>query len=142
MKDRLSTRDILRRRHMPLPSYTCVMCSLNHEVTLEHLFLLCPLANTGWLALNVTCPTSWSKIFELFESFKQQLKVPFSMEVVILFCWRHSTLSNGGKTNFQARIRYGYPPGETTLFPHIVTWIDSVVIFDVFLIFFLTSFVS
>ena len=37
--DRLSTRNILRRKHMHLPSYSCMLCSSNSEETVQHLFL-------------------------------------------------------------------------------------------------------
>ncbi|KAG0545165.1 hypothetical protein BDA96_02G338400 [Sorghum bicolor] len=60
------------------------MCTLDHEETLEHLFLYCPFTNTCWLALNT----------QLFESFKQQLNVPFFMEIVILYCWSLWTVWN------------------------------------------------
>jgi len=46
LKDRLSTRDLLRRKGMVLQSHSYVLCNQNMEETLEHLFLLCPMA---WL---------------------------------------------------------------------------------------------
>jgi hypothetical protein len=36
--DKLSTRNILRRKSMHLPSYNCVLCSLTTEETIQHLF--------------------------------------------------------------------------------------------------------
>jgi hypothetical protein len=39
LKDRLSTRNILRRKHMALDSYNCEICSMMVEETAEHLFL-------------------------------------------------------------------------------------------------------
>ena len=44
LKDRLSTRNILRRKHMNLDSYNCELCALGVEETTEHLFLHCPFA--------------------------------------------------------------------------------------------------
>lgn len=41
LKDRLSTRNVLRRKHMDLDSYTCVLCQSLAEETCEHLFLHC-----------------------------------------------------------------------------------------------------
>lgn len=37
LKDRLSTRNILKRKHMILPSYSCVSCHHDKEETLFHL---------------------------------------------------------------------------------------------------------
>jgi len=44
LRDRLSTRALLRRRNMQLPSYDCACCTLDVEETLSHLFLTCPFA--------------------------------------------------------------------------------------------------
>ena len=44
LRDRLSTREILRRRNMHLPSYDCACCTLDVEETLSHLFLTCSFA--------------------------------------------------------------------------------------------------
>lgn len=46
LQDRLSTRNILRRKHMHLPSYSCVLCSMDAEETVHHLFLECEMART------------------------------------------------------------------------------------------------
>jgi hypothetical protein len=42
LKDRLSTRNILKRKNMHLESYNCVLCHLATEKTVTHLFLECP----------------------------------------------------------------------------------------------------
>jgi hypothetical protein len=54
LKDRLSTRNILKRKNRALPSYDCVLCPLQSEETLEHLFLNCPFAVSYWNLLNLT----------------------------------------------------------------------------------------
>ena len=53
LRDRLSTRELLRRRNMHLPSYDCACCTLDVEETLSHLFLVCPFAQACWIKLNV-----------------------------------------------------------------------------------------
>jgi hypothetical protein len=53
LKDRLSTRNILRRRKMELESYSCEICSLLIEETVEHLFCNCPFAQQCWGILNL-----------------------------------------------------------------------------------------
>lgn len=52
LKDRLSTRNILRRRSMTLDSYACVLCNANVEETMEHLFLSCPFVIACWNLLG------------------------------------------------------------------------------------------
>jgi hypothetical protein len=54
LKDRLSTRDILRRKNMQLESYNCVRCSLNTEETSNHLFLSCPFAKECWNSISIS----------------------------------------------------------------------------------------
>ena len=48
LKDRLSTRDLLRRKGMELQSNECVLCTQHIDETLEHLFLLCPITTRKW----------------------------------------------------------------------------------------------
>jgi hypothetical protein len=58
LKDRLSTRDLLQRRNMFLPDYSCVHCSDATLETLPHLLFDCPFALACWntLLLNVSDP--------------------------------------------------------------------------------------
>ena len=53
MKDRLSTRNILRRKNIQLESYNCVLCQSQSEETVQHLFLSCPFAKECWSVLNI-----------------------------------------------------------------------------------------
>jgi hypothetical protein len=39
MKDRLSTRGLLRRRNMELEDYNCVLCNEQAKESVEHLFI-------------------------------------------------------------------------------------------------------
>jgi hypothetical protein len=48
LKDRLSTRYILRRKNMILESYSSVFCQNDVEKTRDHLFLNCPFAIVCW----------------------------------------------------------------------------------------------
>jgi hypothetical protein len=47
IKDMLNTRELLKRKNMELQSYNCVLCHLNIEESLHHLFLIALLL---WLA--------------------------------------------------------------------------------------------
>jgi len=53
MKDRLNTRNLLRRKNMALDDYNCVVCSLGTKETLLHLFLDCPFAVYCWATLGL-----------------------------------------------------------------------------------------
>jgi hypothetical protein len=85
LHDRLSTRNMLRRKNMALPSFECVLCSLHVEETLEHLFLECSFAQTAWGLLNLNPPLG--PLFETLESFKVQLGVNFFMDIIIMLSW-------------------------------------------------------
>jgi len=84
--DRLSTRNILRRKNMFLQFYSCVLCNLSVEETDEHLFLHCELEKSCWSLLGLVVPSSLDP-FQIMEHFKAQLNVPFFMEIIIPLCW-------------------------------------------------------
>ena len=67
---------------MALPSYFCVCFNLSVEESLTHLFLHCPFAQGCWstIGLNV----EQSNPFTTLDILRNQLNVPFFMEVIIL----------------------------------------------------------
>jgi hypothetical protein len=85
LKDRLSTRDMLRRKNMQLPSYHCVCCNLGTNETLPHLFLTCSFAQACWLKIHIVLLEA--DPFLALNEVKAQLNVPFFMDIVIMFCW-------------------------------------------------------
>ena len=86
LKDRLSTRNFLKRKSMSLPSYSCALCTSNTEETMEHLFLHCPFAEACWGLIGVHIPYG-ADIFSTIDSFKAQLHTLVFMNIVILLCW-------------------------------------------------------
>lgn len=54
LRDRLSTRNILKTKHMQLDSYNCVLCSLLTKETSNHIFLECPFAKECWNSIGIT----------------------------------------------------------------------------------------
>ena len=58
LKDRLSTRALLKRKNMYLEDYSCVSCSLDYEEDLLHLFFHCLFAVSCWYRLNLMVPNS------------------------------------------------------------------------------------
>lgn len=105
LKDRLSTRNILRRKSMHLESYNCELCRTAVEETLSHLFLECPSAKSCWGILNLNTPAQ-SNLPEVVFVFKNQLNSEFFLNVVILMCWtiwgaRNDLIFNGVGLNLQ-----------------------------------------
>jgi hypothetical protein len=57
------------------------------------LFLDCPFS-TRWAWLQIQIDSSLEP-FQIIESFRDQLRVPFFMEVIILMCWTIWRARNG-----------------------------------------------
>jgi hypothetical protein len=73
LRDRLSTREILRRRNMFLEDYNCVFCaSMPVEESVTHLFLHCPFAQACWATLGLIVPHMLDP-FDIVVMFRNQL---------------------------------------------------------------------
>jgi len=83
----------LRRKNLHLPSYSCVLCVDNSEETVEHLLFKCMFAKACWYKLGLTVDDSLNP-FQVLESFRVQLAVPFSMEILIIMSWSIWTIRN------------------------------------------------
>ena len=99
IKDKLSTRNILRRRNLQLDSYCCVFCNSLTEERLEHLFLECPFTAICWDLIRVVIPLQ-STILDIFSQIKVQLASPFAMDAIVLLTWaiwnvRNELIFNG-----------------------------------------------
>ena len=86
IRDRLNTRDILRRRNMELDSYTCDMCILQKTETVAHLFLRCNFAKACWASIGAAVITT-RPVLNIFNQIKEKLQVPFFMEIIIIMSW-------------------------------------------------------
>jgi len=71
---------------MFLEDYNCAVCALCTEETLLHLFLDCPFAMDCWGTLGLSIQHS-DDPFQTTTSFRSQLAILFSMEIIILMCW-------------------------------------------------------
>jgi hypothetical protein len=135
VKDRLSTRNILRRRQMHLPSYSCVLCSINHEETVDHLFLECDFARSCWSLIGLTIISSPDP-FQRFQSLGQQLNVAFYMEIIIIMCWsiwisRNDLIFRGRQVDcfycldfFKQHFRLLLWRAKKKFFPAIEQWLE------------------
>lgn len=86
LHDRLSTREILRRKSMNLPSYNCVLCNQGCEESLEHLFLRCRFAKDWWASIGLSTPQQLNPE-QTIEHFKSSLGVPFFVEIIVIMSW-------------------------------------------------------
>lgn len=105
IKDRLNTRNMLRRKHMNLQTYNCEFCTNATEETLQHLFWECPFAQQYWGSLNLqTVPQG--NTFDNVEALKIQLQSQFFMIVIILMAWtiwkaRNEMIFNNNQMSMQ-----------------------------------------
>ena len=82
IKDRLSTRELLRRKNMALPDYNCILCTGSVEESLSHLFLDCPFAIQSWTWINIHIDQQ----LDPFQNLQRASKINFRC----LFSWRSS----------------------------------------------------
>jgi hypothetical protein len=137
LKDRLSTRNILRRKNKELPSFNCVLCNLQTEETLEHLFLRCPFTVDCWHLLQLFVPQG--DPFDILSSFKDQLHVVFFMDPIILMCWsiwmaRNDSIFRGqqpvvqeAKTRFKSEFAFVIHRAKARLKQHMSSWLEVLV---------------
>ena len=71
---------------MALQDFNCVLCNAAVEESLSHLFVECPFATQCWGLINIQT-NQHSDPFQNLQSFRDQLRVPFFMEVIILMAW-------------------------------------------------------
>jgi hypothetical protein len=86
LNDKLSTRNILRRKKMTLDSYSCEICLTGEEETAQHLFWGCLFAQQCWGILNLET-NQRGETSENIMAIKDQLNNQFFMIAVILMCW-------------------------------------------------------
>lgn len=77
LRDRLSNRNMIRRRGMFLEDYQCVLCQHSTEETVMHLLFYCPFAKDCWGLVNFYFADHLS-IPQIFQAWKSMLKVKFS----------------------------------------------------------------
>ena len=118
VQDRLSTRNLLKRKNMFLPSYDCSV-----EETIAHLFLECSVARDCWSLINLTVISSPNCV----------------MEIIIIMCWciwglRNDFIFRGiqvnslrGLTGFKEIFRQLLWRAKKKYFPAIELWIDHLV---------------
>lgn len=138
LMDRLSTRELLKRKNMELQDYDCVLCTSSTEETISHLLIKCPFASScwNWIGLQVNDQLD---LFQNLELFTRQLQVPFFMEVIILMCWTIWQARNGlifdnrlpslrqAKRDFRSEFALLMIHAKRSYFPRIELWLNNLV---------------
>lgn len=78
---------------MLLPSYNCVLCAMDTEETVHHLFLQCECAKQCWQIIGVDIPSDM-EFPDAMVFLKNALHSQFFMEATILICWAIWTMRN------------------------------------------------
>jgi hypothetical protein len=86
LKDKWSTRDMIKRRGMNLDDSQCVLCQQSVYETVMHLIFYCPFAKECWNIANFRF-ADFLSVWEIFLTWKLLLKEKFSLDLFILFCW-------------------------------------------------------
>lgn len=86
LKDRLSTRNILKRKGMHLDDYNCVLCQQDTEETLMHLLFHCPFAKDCLKILSFEFSDTLP-ITQIIEAWGTFINTPFFWDIFILVCW-------------------------------------------------------
>lgn len=138
LMDKLSTGELLKRKNMELPDYTCVLCNSSTEETILHLLITCPFASTcwNWIGLQIH---DQANLFQNLELFRRQLQVPFFMEILIIMCWTIWQARNGvifddkmptinqAKRDFKSEFALLMIRAKRSYFPRIELWLNSLV---------------
>lgn len=86
LKDRLNTRGLLRRKNMYLDEYTCVLCQLSAEETLEHLFFECPFSYQCWQQIGIQWITSVNIVERIVQA-RFDFGLQSFREIAMLAAW-------------------------------------------------------
>ncbi|GJN24109.1 hypothetical protein PR202_gb11827 [Eleusine coracana subsp. coracana] len=86
LRDRINTRNLLRRKNRTLESYSCALCDQNMEETLFHLFFECSFTQQCWLFLDIQWSTDLQPDAMLLQA-RQHFNSKIFREVLIIACW-------------------------------------------------------
>jgi hypothetical protein len=131
---------------MTLDSFDCELCLLQREVTLRHLFFKCSFAKNCWSLIGINVP-SWLRPEHATRHIKRQLKLPFSMDIIILMYWsiwseRNSWLFSNEdphplkcKEKFAREFALVIHRAKKSLVPQMQSWLSSLIFFLFLLVF-------
>ncbi|KAF8765281.1 hypothetical protein HU200_008735 [Digitaria exilis] len=123
LRDRLNTRNILRRKRRALEDYHCAFCSANTEETLFHLFFECSFSQWCWRFLNVRWNFNLMDMDMLIQA-RRDFNSKIFREVVIIATWAIWTHRNE-KQLFRDEFSHLLHRAKPTLKLELQTWLSS-----------------
>lgn len=94
IKDRLSTRNILKRKHMHLDDYSCVLCQNGPKETCFHLFFECPFSTDCWNSINIHWNFNLQPLGMIIQA-RTDFGNRIFREIFISACWTTWKARNG-----------------------------------------------
>jgi hypothetical protein len=94
LRDRLSTKNLLRRKRMFLEDYSCVLCNTGLEETLFHLFFECPFSTSCWQSISIQRNLNLQSL-DMVITAREQFGSNIFRELVITACWAIWLCRNG-----------------------------------------------
>lgn len=103
IKDRLNTRNLLRRKNMELDDYNCVLCNASHEETSFHLFFECAFSQACWNTIPVNWNMNLPPLDKVIDA-RTDFGSPLFREIFITACWaiwttRNAIIFDNGQIN-------------------------------------------
>ena len=121
---------------MDLPSYNYVLCHLNVEESLHHLFLGCPFALSCWNILGLA-QFIQDNLSDTVVLFKPQINKPFFMEIIVAMFWGIWTARNdvifrnrshslqAVKTTFRQELVWARLRAKNSFSDQLQLWLDN-----------------
>jgi hypothetical protein len=130
LRDRLNTRELLRRKNLDLRDYNCVLCNTHSKESLLHLFFDCRFSRWCWRFVNVQWNTSLDPQDMLIRG-RRQFNSPIFREVIMItgwtiWCYRNAIIFDGvsvslGRWRIAFRDEFSKPSIKTLL----KNWLSS-----------------
>lgn len=103
LRDRLNTRNLLRRKNRNLDDYSCPLCSTGSEETCFHLFFECPFSQQCWTSIPIQWDLSLPPLDMIIAARSDFGSVIFR-EIFITACWiiwktRNAVIFDNGQIN-------------------------------------------
>jgi hypothetical protein len=86
LRDRLNTRNLLRRKNMALDDYSCVLCNTGCEETSFDLFFDCSFSQACWNSISIIWYRNLQPLDMIIEA-RTTFGNPVFREIFITVCW-------------------------------------------------------
>lgn len=103
LRDRLNSRNLLRRKNMDLEDYSCVLCNFGCEETCFHLFFECPFSRDCWATIPINWNLNLSPLDMILQA-RADFDSTIFREIIITACWviwntRNKIIFDNGQKN-------------------------------------------